>query len=543
MTLGNSDSSDMVSAADVVPEGESSQEAATNFRTAKRSERKTAIDDAELLTEEASVREAALTALTVEQERKLVRKVDWRLVPLLCLLYLVKKLDESNVSNAKIMNKGTGRNILTELGISSDEYSLITVVYTVPYIVAEIPSNLLLKKTLPSRWQFRIMATWGITTAATAAVSNLAGLYAVRFFLGLAEAGMFPGIILQLTYWYRPDEIAVRLVWIYALGNLSGILGGLLAYALDHASGAGGLSGWQWLFIIEGAFTVAVAIVIFFILPDFPGNTKWLSPTEKAFLQARLPRNSPRAGEKNFVFREVLSTLRDKRLWLFTLSWAFMTCGKSGVTFFQPTIIENLGFSGVATAQILNIPVFALTMVVICVVGYASSTARVPIPVFPIFCNVVVIASYSVLVAYPNDIGVYIAMTVGNAFGTAWFPVMWPWRSQTINGATGSAFAVAFVNSYGQVGDAVGPQMFLDRYAPRYQLPFALSMGLVALSGVTNLVAWWVTHQTESDTRRHKLARRVARQKNEVVLDDVTDHDAEHTADLRANARRLAHLA
>lgn len=104
---------------------------------------------------------------------------------------------------------------------------------------------------------------------------------------------------------------------------------------------------------------------------------------------------------------------------------------------------------------------------------------------------------------------------------------MWPWRAQTVNGATGSAFAIGFVNSYGQVGDALGPQMFQDKYEPRYQLPFGLSMGLIALCGVVNGVTWWYTYQTESDTRRHKLARLEARKNNETVLDDVSDRDFE----------------
>jgi nitrate/nitrite transporter NarK len=105
--------------------------------------------------------------------------------------------------------------------------------------------------------------------------------------------------------------------------------------------------------------------------------------------------------------------------------------------------------------------------------------------------------------------------------------MMWSWRSQTVNGATGSAFAIGFVNSYGQIGDAVGPQMFQDRYEPRYQLPFGLAMGLVALCGLTNSYTWWVTRQTERDTRKHKLARLKAKRDNEAVLDDVLDHDLE----------------
>ncbi|CEL00784.1 hypothetical protein ASPCAL00380 [Aspergillus calidoustus] len=506
-----------------VPQAEPSSH--HSFKTAKRVDKQVDVVYNGPTVDDEIAREAALTALTAEEEKKLIRRVDWHLVPLLCLLYLMKKIDESNATNARIMNKGTDRNILTQLNITSDEFGMITVLYTVPYILAEVPSNLILKRVSPSRWQSRIMITWGIITACTAAVKNLAGLYAVRFMLGLAEAGMFPAIILQLSYWYRPDEIAVRLVSIYCVGNVAGIIGGLLAYAFNGVSGAGGISGWQWLFIVEGALTIFMGVVVWICLPDFPATTKWLSPTEKAFLQARLPRSSPRAAEENFVFKEVLRTLRDRRLWLFTFCWAFMTSGSGGVKFYQPTIIANMGFSDIATAQILNIPMSVLTIILIIVTGYVADRARVPLPLLPIGATIIIIICYSVLVVYPNDIGVYIAMMIGNACSSTWFPLMWTWRSQTINGATGSAFAIGFVNSYGQVGDAVGPQMFEDKYEPRYQLPFGLSMGLVACCAITSLYTWWVTRRTERDTRRHKLARIEAKRRNEAVLDDISDRD------------------
>ncbi|UPL03157.1 hypothetical protein LCI18_014091 [Fusarium solani-melongenae] len=478
-----------------------------HFQTARRSGKVLSPDENVDITEESLSREEALTALTADEEMKLLRKIDWRLIPFLCMLYMVKKLDESNVSNARIMNKGTDRNILTELNVTSNQYNLVTILYTVPYILVEIPSNLLIKKFRPSRWQSRIML--GIVTACTAAVHNTAGLYACRFFLGLTEAGMFPGIILQLSYWYRPDEIAVRCIWIYAVGNVSGILGGLLAYGFHSVSG--------------GIVTVLLSFIVLFYLPDFPGNTKWLSPIERAFLQARLPRNSPRSSERDFVGREIIRTLKDKRLWLFTLSWALMTCGKNGIDFYRPSIIANMGFSDIATAQILNIPISALSIIIILVLGYSANTAKYPLPLYPIGCTVVIVAMYSILVVYPNDVGVYIGMMIGIACGTAC--VMWPWRAQTVNGATGSAFAIGFVNSYGQVGDALGPQMFQEKYEPRNQVPFGLSMGLISLCGITCGVLWWITRQTEGDTRKHKLARLEAKKNDEAVVDDVSDRD------------------
>ncbi|KAI0126839.1 major facilitator superfamily domain-containing protein [Xylariales sp. AK1849] len=290
-------------------------------------------------------RRRALSALTPAEEKKLLRKIDWHLMPLCSIIFMFKNLDVDNVSNARIMNKGTDMNIMTQLGMSSDNYNLVTVMYYIPYIIGEAPSNLLLKRFTPARWQSRIMITWGIVLACHCAVTNKSGLYVARFFLGLAEAGQFPGVLLQMTYWYRPDEMSLRLLYFYICGNLSGIFSGILAFAFDHASGAHGLSGWQWLFLAEAIATIVVGVAVWFLLPNFPETARWLTDKEKAFIQARLPPNAPRAAEQNFKFSEIVSSLKDIRLWLFTLIWAFFTVGTSGVRFYQSTVISNLGFT------------------------------------------------------------------------------------------------------------------------------------------------------------------------------------------------------
>ncbi|CAG7950335.1 unnamed protein product [Penicillium olsonii] len=385
------------------------------------------------------------TLLTAAEEKKLLRKIDWRLMTLCSLIFMFKNLDSNNASNARIMNKGTDQNIMTQLGITSNEYNLVTVLYYIPYIVLEAPSNLLLKRFSPSKWQSRIMLSWGIALMCNAAVKNKGGLYTTRFLLGVAEAGQFPGVILQMTYWYRPDEMSLRLLYFYICGNVSGIFGGLLAYAFDTVSGAAGLSGWQWLFLTEGIATVLFSVVIWFLLPDFPETAKWLTEKEKRFIQARLPSNAPRANEKNFKFREIIDALKDIRLWLFTLIWATFTVGTDGVTFYQSTVIADLGYT--------------------------------------------------------------------------------PWRVQTTSRATGSAFSIGFVNSYGQIGGAIGPQMFRSEYAPRYTVPFAAAMGLVGMCGLLTLVTWWITRETERDTRRLKLAKIAAEKRGETILEDVVDQD------------------
>ncbi|SPO06249.1 related to putative tartrate transporter [Cephalotrichum gorgonifer] len=471
----------------------------------------------------ARMRDRAL--LTAEEEKALMRRVDWRIMSVCSILFLLKNIDADNVSNARIMNKGTDRNIMTQLGMTSDEYNLLAVLYYVPYIVFEAPSNLLLKRFKPSTWQSRIMISWGIALLLHVPVSNKGGIFTTRFLLGLFEAGMFPGVILQMTYWYRPDEMSIRLLYFYILGNLSGIFSGLLAFAFDTVSGARGISGWQWLFLSEGLITVVFGVVVKFILPDFPPTAKWLTDREKAFIQARLPPNAPRAEEQNFKLSEIVESLKDIRLWLFTLIWATFTVGTSGVRFYQPTVIANLGFTTIAKAQLLNVPISILSIIVIGVTGFFADNAKLPRPVYPLGVFAIVLACYGVLVAYPSNGAVYAATLIGNAFTSAFFPLMWPWRVQTTSRATGSAFSIGFVNSYGQIGGAVGPQIFRQKYAPRYKESFASAMGVVSACVLVTLVTWWVTRKTEADTRRLKRARVKAEKEGLAVLDDVVDRD------------------
>ncbi|KAI1333614.1 putative pantothenate transporter [Xylariaceae sp. FL0016] len=465
------------------------------------------------------------TLLTAEEEKKLLTKIDWHLMPLCSLIFMFKNLDVDNVSNARIMNQGTDQNIMTQLGLTSDQFALVTVLYYIPYIVAEAPSNLLLKRFSPSKWQSRIMISWGIALILHTAARNKSALYALRFLLGLAEAGQFPGVILQMTYWYRPDEMSLRLLYFYICGNCSGIFSGLLAFAFDHASGAGGLSGWQWLFLVEGIITILVGVVIWFALPDFPETALWLTDKEKTFIQARLPANAPRASEVNFNFSEIVASLKDLRLWLFTGIWAIFTIGTSGVRFYQSTVIANLGYTNIATAQILNIPITVFGLLVIGTTGVLADGGRLPRPLYPLTFLCVIIACYAVLVVYPSSGAVYAATLIGNGVTVAWFPMMWPWRVQTTSRATGSAFSIGFVNSYGQIGGAVGPQIFRSKFAPEYTTPFTVAMCLVAGCFCLTLVTWWVTRVTERDTRRLKLARQKANARGDAILEDVVDQD------------------
>jgi hypothetical protein len=271
--------------------------------------------------------------------------------------------------------------------------------------------------------------------------------------------------------------------------------------------------------------TILFGIAVWFLLPDFPATAKWLTEKEKNFLQARLPGNAPQASESNFRPREVLSALKDIRLWLFTLIWALYTVGTSGVRFYQPTVIANLGYTDIASAQLLNLPISIFSIIVIGITGVFADNGRLPRPVYPLSFLGVILICYGVLYAYPSNGGVFAATLIGNGVTSAWFPMMWPWRVQTISGATGSSFSIGFVNSYGQIGGAIGPHLFNSRFAPHYGVSFGIAMGFVSACILTSFGTWFLTRHTERDTRRIKIARVEAQARGEAVLDDVVDND------------------
>ncbi|KAH8885818.1 putative pantothenate transporter [Thozetella sp. PMI_491] len=440
-------------------------------------------------------------SLTSVEEKSLLRRIDWRLLPLLSLLYMVKTIDAANVSNARVMDQGTPRNIMTELHMTSDQYNFVTLAYYIPYILAETPSNLLLKYFKPSVWQARITISWGIVLCCHTAVTNSTGLLTVRAFLGLFEAGLWPGMLLHLCYWYRPDEIAPRIVLVTILGNFSAVVSGVLAFAFNGVT-AQGLSGWKWLKLV-------------------PATASWMTDEEKAFVQARLPPTSPRAAEKDFDLGEFIGTLKDVRIWLFLFCWAFYTIGTTGLTFYQPTVIANLGFTSIAQAQLLNIPPAIFAMSLTLLFGVFADTGRIPQPAIPLGFMIVIEACYAVLYTFPSNGGVYAATVIAGGLSTAWYTMMWPWRVQTTQGATGSAFAIAFANSYGQIGGAVGSQLFNSRYAPRYATSFGIAMGFIGMAIVMNLVTWSVTWRVDVATRKLKRERIAAAKRGGAVVEDA----------------------
>jgi MFS family permease len=229
-----------------------------------------------------------------QAEKGLVRKIDLRLIPMIIIMYIMNYLDRNNIAAARLGG------LEEDLGLVGNQYQTCVSILFVGYVLMQIPSNLYLNKVgKPSLYLPTAMVIWGIISALTAAVQNFAGMVSVRFFLGFIEAAYFPGCLYYLSCWYTRKELGFRTALLYSGSLISGAFSGLIAAGITgNLDGSMGLRAWRWLFIIEGVITVFIAAGAFFLLPDFPRTTRWLSDNEKELAVWRLDED---IGEDDWI--------------------------------------------------------------------------------------------------------------------------------------------------------------------------------------------------------------------------------------------------
>jgi MFS transporter, ACS family, tartrate transporter len=267
--------------------------------------------------------------------RSAVRKASWRLLPLIALGYGTAYMDRVNISFASLqMNR--------DLHFSATVYGLGAGFFFLSYAACEIPSNLLLLRFGARRWLARIMLTWGALAVAMMFVKTPVQFYVVRFFLGMAEAGFFPGVLFYLMQWFPPDMRARAVSRFYVSLPLSSVVMGLIAGALLNLQGRLGLAGWQWLFLVEGLPAIALGVVFLLCLPDTPAQAAWLAPEEQAWLLTQIREDAAAGGHTENFGR----ALRDPRVWQLGLLSLCMLGSTYAYTFSAPAILKKLtGFS------------------------------------------------------------------------------------------------------------------------------------------------------------------------------------------------------
>jgi ACS family tartrate transporter-like MFS transporter len=276
-------------------------------------------------------------------EDRVFMKCAWRLIPFMAVLYFVNFLDRVNVGFAALtMNR--------DLGFSPTVYGFGAGAFFVGYFLCEVPSNVILARVGARFWIFRIMATWGVMSAACALIQGTASFVALRFLLGIAEAGFYPGMLLYLTYWFPKRFRAQFAAGFIAAAPLATVIGGPLSGFVLGLDGAGGLRGWQWLFLLEGAPAFLLAFAVLKFLPDGPHSATWLTAAEKKTITERL------ADEDSAGHREFWSALRDPRVLVLALVIFGTGFARFGIGLWLPLIVQGMGFSNLQIGFVVAAP-------------------------------------------------------------------------------------------------------------------------------------------------------------------------------------------
>jgi len=299
-------------------------------------------------------------------ERALYAKITQRIIPYLFLLYIVAYIDRVNVGFAAIDMK-------RQLGFSDTVYGTGAAIFFIGYALFDMPSSLVLQRVGTRLWIARIMITWGLIAAAMAFVRSPGSFYAMRFLLGVGEAGFFPGMVLYLTYWFPSHERARAVAKFMTATSLAGVVGGPLSGALLRLDGVAGLQGWQWLFIAEGIPTVLLGISVLFVLRDGPAKAEWLEPEERQWVARDLELDRARYGATHH--HAFADAFRLPAVWLLAFVYVAIQIGVYVVNLWMPLILSNLSnaqhhdSSGIA--RLSTVP-YLLAAVLTVIVGWSS---------------------------------------------------------------------------------------------------------------------------------------------------------------------------
>jgi len=302
---------------------------------------------------------------------KVWRKVDLYVVPVAAMFYLLSFLDRTNFGNARVAG------LQKDLKMTNKQYSIALTVTYVPYIFAELPSNLLLKAVGPNRLLPVLLTLWGVVTTSQGAVKTYHGLLACRFFLGLLEGGVFPGLVLYLSTFYPRQKLNWRIAAFFSTASISGAFSGILAYGIIHMDGLGHLHGWAWIFILEGLFTILFGISSFFLLPRSPEDCRFLSETERLYVLQQLQKTGATGEESTdkFTWKEVGLAFMQPQVQMLAVQFFFSGSLIYGLAYFTPSIVQGLGYTA-ARAQLFSVPPFAAAFVVSMLLAYISDRYR-----------------------------------------------------------------------------------------------------------------------------------------------------------------------
>lgn len=428
------------------------------------------------------------------------RTIAWRILPLLFAGYFLAILDRVNVGFAKLQMAG-------ELGLSDAAYGFGAGVFFIGYFLFEVPSNLILARIGARKWIARIMVSWGLVSAAFMFLGHLRwgplatafglsdaefGFHFLRFLLGIAEAGFFPGVILYLTYWFpaerRAHAVALFIVAIPLASAVGSPVSGLILQFLD---GAGALKGWQWLFLIEALPAVLLGFVVLRLLPDGPRTARWLGPEQRALVEARLAAEAAAKAADGHHHR-LIAIFGDWRVWALALADFLRATVNNALNFWMPTLVQDLGVGKGDFVKVGMIAAIPWGFAAVLMVVFARNSDRTGERRWHGTLSMLLsMAGLLLLVEAGNDPLVsVVALTMIATGAMAWLAVFWTLPTAFLSGAA-AAGGIAWINALSQLGGFVGPDL-LGQVRGANQGDATLAFQLLALAALVTALLTWI---------------------------------------------------
>ncbi|KAF6816382.1 MFS transporter [Colletotrichum sojae] len=421
----------------------------------------------------------AIESIDPAAERKLLLKLDAFFVPIIMLVYLTCFLDRTNIGNVKVAG------MPEDIGASPQEFSTAISIFYATYVLFEPPWTIMMKWMTPRILLTSLCVIWSLSTIFSGFITNVGGLYAVRLVLGACEAGLFPALNLYLTMVYKRDEQAKRVSYLFVCTAIAGAFGGLLAYSILKMDGVAGYAGWRWVFIIEGVFSIIIAPIIWWGLPNDPGNAYFLTAEEKRMMKVRGIQRAQYMGSEEFSWEEVKIAMLDPKMYLSGLIQFCQDILLYGFSTFLPSIIVSMGYTSIE-AQYLSIPVYIFGGIAFLAVAFVSDRMCVRGP-FVFLANIPGILGY-ILIICPTSNGVKFfgtflcAVAVYNGPG-----LNLTWLNVNIAPHYRRATAIGMQLAIGNSAGIVAGQIY--RTAP-YLLGNAFSVGALGLAQLLVVIKW-----------------------------------------------------
>ncbi|MBN3724613.1 MFS transporter [Burkholderia sp. Ac-20379] len=411
-------------------------------------------------------------------EQRTLRRIGWRIVPFIMLLYFVAYIDRVNIGFAALTMK-------TDLGFTASTLGFGAGIFFWGYFMFEVPSNIVLHKVGARIWIARVMVTWGLISAAMAFVTGPVSFYVIRFLLGAAEAGFFPGIILYLNYWFPARRRAGVTALFMAAAPISTAIGSPISAALLQMQGVMGLAGWQWLFVVEAVPALVLGVMVFFFMTDRPEQATWLRDDERAWLVATLREEA--ASRTGGGAHSIWSGLANPRVLALALIYFGTSAGLYTLGIWSPQIIKQLGVSSLTVGFLNAVPP---VISVIAMVLWSRHSDRTGERTWHVVLACVAAAIGLIVAAAANSaVGLIAALTLVNVGISCAKPPLWSMPTMFLSGAA-AATGIATINSIGNLGGFAGPAVigWLKEETGSFSGGLYFVAGLLVMSAVLTIL-------------------------------------------------------